>query len=193
MRAVFLDRDGVINKLVYYADRDEYESPRVAADFELLPDVLDALKALRAAGWALFLVSNQPSYAKGKTTLQALYDVHDRMEALLVQSGIQFEAFYYSYTHPDGVVPQYTGESAYRKPNPGFLLQAQADYDLDMAGCWMAGDRDSDIFCGQRAGCKTAQIAYIHSAPKRGQSQPDWQCADLPDFVRQLVMRKGQV
>jgi len=187
MSAIFLDRDGVINHMLYYPDWGEYETPRTPAEYALLPNVLESIGMLQADGWQLFLISNQPGHAKGKITMQAQYDVHAHMESLLVGAGIHFTEFYYSYTHPRGVVPEYTGESPFRKPNPGFLLQAQADYGLDLTACWMVGDCDTDVECGQRAGCKTGLILYPHTAYKReGKIRPDVVCADLPDFVRQF-------
>lgn len=187
MPAMFLDRDGVINEMLYYPDWGEYEAPRTPVEYRLLPNVLESVLSLQADGWRLFLISNQPGHAKGKITMQAQYNVHAHLEAMLTEAGIHFTEFYYDYTHPRGVVPAYTGESAFRKPNPGFLLKAQADYHLDLSACWMVGDCDTDVECGQRAGCKTALITYPHTAYKReGVIQPNLTCADLPDFVAQL-------
>ncbi|MEO0564004.1 MAG: histidinol-phosphatase, partial [Chloroflexota bacterium] len=78
-RAIFLDRDGVLNELIYYPDFEEDESPRKPEDLRLLPGVPRALRALQSAGWALILVSNQPSYAKGKCSLEDLKAVHKRL------------------------------------------------------------------------------------------------------------------
>lgn len=187
MRAIFLDRDGVLNELNYYPDFDEDESPRKADDLRLMPHVGETLQRLQTAGWGLVLVSNQPSYAKGKTTLENLHAVHKRLLTLLKPYNVTFLAAYYSYTHPRGIVPAFTGESLYRKPSPGFLLDAARDYDIDLPNSWMVGDRDSDIHCGQRAGTHTAQIRYPLSKAKQGNSHPDWMCDDLPDFVTQLL------
>lgn len=187
MRAVFLDRDGVLNELIYYPDYGEDESPRKAADLRLMPRVGESLSRLQAAGWALFIVSNQPSYAKGKTSLENLHAVHQSLLANLSPHKVTFVAAYYSYTHPRGVVADVTGESVYRKPAPGFLLDAARDYGVSLADSWMIGDRDSDVQCGQRAGTHTAQIRYPLSKAKQGQSQPDWFCDDLPHFVARLL------
>lgn len=186
-KALFIDRDGVINAAVYYADFGEHESPRTAADLALLPGVIKALQVAQAAHWKLFLISNQPSYAKGKTSLENLKGVQAALLQQLIENQLFFEEFYYSYTHPNGIVPEYTGESDYRKPNPGFLLQAQAEHSIDLKQSWMIGDRDTDIQCGQAVGCKTAQILYPLSADKQGQSQPDLRCQNLPDFIQQLI------
>ena len=185
-KAIFLDRDGVLNELVYYPDWGEYESPRVAADLRLLPGVIPALTALLGQGWLLFVVSNQPSYAKGKTTLADLEAVHAAIESMMREGGIVFSAFYYDYSHPQSIVPEYAGVSEFRKPNPGSLLRAHREFAIDLGRSWMAGDRDTDVECGQRAGCRTALIRYRHSLDKQGRSQPDLTCDDLPDFVRRL-------
>jgi len=186
-RSIFIDRDGVLNELVYYDDWGEWESPRFAQDLVLFPDVLSALSKLQQSGWLLFLVSNQPSYAKGKVSLESLYEVHNALQKQLASHGIEFQEFYYSYTHPNGVVPEYTCESAYRKPNPGFLLKAESQYGLDMSASWMVGDRDTDIDCGQRAKCKTALITYPYSRDKQGKSSPDLRVPTFSAFVEKLL------
>jgi D-glycero-D-manno-heptose 1,7-bisphosphate phosphatase len=180
-RGVFLDRDGVLNALIFYPDTSEFESPRVAADLVLKPDAPSALQHLR--GWPLFLISNQPSYAKGKTSLADLEAVHRRLEELLRPHGVTFQGVYYCYHHPNGIVSEFSGLCECRKPAAGSLLRARDMHELDMAHCWMIGDQDTDIQCGQRAGCKTILIEYQPSQAKRGKSQPDWHCADLMQAV----------
>lgn len=191
-RAVFLDRDGVLNDLVYYADTDEHESPRRAEDLRLLPGVINALQRLQSAGWTLFVVSNQPSCAKGKCTLDDLRDVAQSMSDRLVAHGIAVRAFYYDYTHPQAVLDEYRRESLTRKPAPGFLLQAAEDYAIDLTQSWMIGDRDTDIQCGQAAGCLTALITTSADAAKRGQSQPDFIADTLTDVVEMLLKRETE-
>lgn len=189
MKAIVLDRDGVLNELIYYPDSREDESPRRAADLRMFPHVPQALRRLQAAGYTLFMLSNQPSYAKGKTPLEDLQAVHATLIEQLNAFGVEFAACYYSYTHPKGIVPAYTGESVYRKPNAGYLLQASRDFGVDFASSWMVGDRDSDIECGQRVGMNTALITYSLSKDKHGHSQPTLTAADLPTFVDILLAR----
>jgi len=185
-RALFLDRDGILNELVYYADTGEYESPRAPSDLQLCAGVLPVLKTWQQAGWLLFLVSNQPSYAKGKVALEDLQAVHAVFAEELDRVGIQFRAFYYDYTHPQGIIPDYTQESAFRKPNPGFLLRAQHEHEVELAASWMIGDRDSDIICGQRVGCRTVLIANQQSAAYQDNSQPTLICRDLVECAAML-------
>ena len=116
--AVFLDRDGVINEDVFYPATGEWEAPLDPADFVLRPGALAALARLDAAGFALVLVSNQAAHAKGKVALERLVAVDRRFRALLVEAGIEFADFCYSYSHPQGVVPGFSGPSLERKPSP---------------------------------------------------------------------------
>lgn len=192
MRAIFLDRDGVLNDLVYYADTDEHESPRTAADVRLFPYVVGALKQLQEAGWLLFIVSNQPSYAKGKCTLEGLKGVEAAISQHLAAQGITIQACYYDYTHPQAVLDEYRVASTTRKPAPGFLQQAARDFAIDLAQSWMIGDRDTDIQCGQAAGCSTVLLTTSADTAKRGQSQPTFTGETLADIVKILLNRETE-
>lgn len=186
-RGIFLDRDGVLNELVYYPDSLEYEAPRTPEDFRLIPGVVDALHGFHTEQYLLFLVSNQPSLAKGKTSLEALTSVHARLEASLAEVGLAFQGVYYCYHHPMGVVPAYTCVCDCRKPGIRSLLRARDAFRLDFSQCWMIGDQDTDVLCGQRAGCRTIQIEYEPSQPKRGHSQPDHLCRSLSEAMKILI------
>ena len=164
-RAVFLDRDGVINANVFYADSGEVEAPRTADDFTILPGALEAMKQLADAGYLLFLVSNQPNQAKRKATAAD----HDAIQAKLVTAlgaaGIRIEEFFYCFHHPRGVEPSLSGPCDCRKPSPYFLNHARDAHTLDMAQSWMVGDRGSDIECGKAAGTRTIHVAAPGGVP----------------------------
>src|SRR5262249_35271340 len=147
-----------LNELIHYPDTLEYEAPRTPADYHLRSGVIEALSRLDDAGYILCLVSNQPSHAKGKTSLEALAAVHSRLEQFLAEASLALDGTYYCYHHPQGIVPAYTCVCDCRKPEFGSLLRAKDAFDLDLSQCWMIGDQDSDVFCGQRAGCRTIQI-----------------------------------
>ncbi len=123
--AVFLDRDGVLNRLVLNPATGEYEPPHRIEDMELFPYVIESLGKIQELGYELFLVSNQPDYAKGKTTLEALEKVHRKFDGLLTSQGICFREYYYCYHHPQGIVPEYSYECICRKPKPFFLFKAE--------------------------------------------------------------------
>lgn len=181
-RAVLLDRDGVLNALVWYADTESYESPRFPRDVALLPGVPAALRQLREAGWLLALVSNQPNLAKGKSTRQELDAVHAELVAQLAAQGAWLDSAHYCFHHPDFGPP-----CACRKPQPGLLLAAAAQHSLALSACWMVGDTDVDIAAGKAAGCSTAVLLQPSSADRRGQEAADATCADLPEFARRLL------
>lgn len=186
-KAVFLDRDGVLNRLVWNSATGAYESPHTAADLDIFPFVPAALRQLSAAGYHLFLVSNQPSYAKGKTTLGNILAVHAKLDIFLKANAVRFTGYYYCYHHPAGVVPAYTRACRCRKPSPFFIIQAQQKYRLDTARSWMVGDQDSDIFCGRNAGTQTMLIEEEKSVSKRGGSSPDHRAPNLQKAVEIIL------
>ncbi len=172
-KAVFFDRDGVINQLALNKKTGEYESPHSPDELKIMPGALDALKRAMDAGYLLFVVSNQPSYAKGKASLDDIKLVHEKLHAVFVQHGIRFTQYYYCYHHPDGVVPEYSGLCDCRKPGQKNMDHAKISYDLDMSKSWFVGDQDMDIECGKKAGTKTVLIQNKLSSGKRGGSEPD--------------------
>ena len=157
-RAIFLDRDGVLNYNVLNPLTGEFEAPLRPEDFRLIPGVLESLAVLRDSGFLLFLVSNQPNYAKGKVTLDALEGIHNRLESALDEAGIAFRGFNYCLHHPEAVVPSLLGPCQCRKPSPHFLLKAQDEHAIDLSKSWMIGDRVTDVQCGKAAGVRTIRI-----------------------------------
>jgi D-glycero-D-manno-heptose 1,7-bisphosphate phosphatase len=181
-RAVFIDRDGVINHHWFNPATGAWESPIHAADFRLRTGVREALRALQAMGYHLFLVSNQPSAAKGKCTLEDLAGVHDAFLAAL--DGIAFRDYFYSYSHPKGIVAALDRDHHMRKPNPYFIDTAVARYGLDRRASWMLGDRDTDIEFGRNGGLRTIQIVSSEPDGKAGMEKPDFRAADLGEAAR---------
>lgn len=178
-RAVFLDRDGVLCDLVYYPSSGEYESPRVVEDLRVRAGAPALLATLRELGWRLFLVSNQPSHAKGKTSMDSLRAVHARFETVLAEGGARLDEAFYCFHHPEAVVTDLRGRCPCRKPSPHFLLEAARRWDIDLAASWMVGDQDIDIACGRAAGCRTVLIPDPASASKAGLERPDALCENL--------------
>lgn len=189
--AVFLDRDGVLNELIFNPKTGEYESPHAPEDLVMIDGGIPALRRLAGAGFALFVVSNQPSYAKGKTTLENIQGVHRRLEGSLSANGIAFGEYFYCYHHPHGIVPGYSGNCLCRKPMPYFLLKAARERGVDLAASWMVGDQDTDVECGRSVGCKTALVMNAHSAAKRGCSRPDITVSALSQAVDLIIHWKG--
>jgi D-glycero-D-manno-heptose 1,7-bisphosphate phosphatase len=186
--AAFLDRDGVLNEGIADPDSGHLESPLRVADVRLLPGVAQALRKLAQAGYRLVCVSNQPSAAKGKVSLQELLEVHERVVELLAQEGVGLDASRLCPHHPDGVVEGLAGQCDCRKPAPGMLLDAARVIDLDRGASWMFGDTDTDVEAGQAASCRTVLIEYPGSTHKRsGLTSPALRAVDLADGVAQLI------
>src|SRR5436309_1543990 len=99
VQAIFLDRDGVLNELIFNSTTGEHESPHVPDDFVVIDGIVPALQRLALAGYELFLVSNQPSYAKGKTTLENIEEIHQRLDEFLTANGIEFREYFYCRHH----------------------------------------------------------------------------------------------
>ncbi len=142
--------------------------------------------ALSRAGWPLFLVSNQPSCAKGKTSMEDLRAVHGALMEACAAADLAFRESYYCYHHPDSIRPELRGPCPCRKPSPHFLREAAKSFGLDLARSWMVGDQDMDVLCGQNAGCRTVLVAYPPSANKRGQAKPDHSCDDVMSLLTLL-------
>jgi len=171
--AIFLDRDGVLNDPV----GSPPESPYRVEDVRLAPGAAEGVRALRAAGFALVVVTNQPAAAKGTATLEALEAVNARVRSLLA---VEFDGWYTCLHHPQGTVTGLAGPCDCRKPAPGMLLQAADELDLDLAASWIVGDTDADIGAGRRAGTRTVLVPHPGSAHRRTGAEPaDLEAPDL--------------
>jgi len=150
---------------------------------------LKALKILNAESYLLFVVSNQPSYAKGKATLENLQAVERVLSDYLNENGVDVSKYYYCYHHPEGVVEGYSGECKCRKPGTLFLEDAIEQFNLDAEECWFIGDRDTDVACGKAMGMRTIQVKNKHVGDKAGKETPDGYAADVYEAVLQIVGR----
>jgi D-glycero-D-manno-heptose 1,7-bisphosphate phosphatase len=187
-RAVFLDRDGVINALVPDRDTGLPESPLRVGDVRLLDGVAEALAQLADAGYLLIGASNQPAAAKGTATRAELELVQQRVLDLLAAEGADFDDFRICWHHDAATDSTLRGPCACRKPAPGMLLDAARVHDVDLARSWMVGDTDTDVLAGIAAGTRTVLIEHPPSAFKRsGTTRETLRASDLPDAVRRLA------
>jgi D-glycero-D-manno-heptose 1,7-bisphosphate phosphatase len=189
-RAVFVDRDGVINGLVPDETTGLPESPLDPQAVALLPGAATALRLLRSHGFALVGVSNQPAAAKRTVDRQTLDDVQRRVVALLANEGATFDAFKICFHHPDGSDPNLGRACNCRKPAPGMLLEAAAELDIDLAQSWMVGDTDGDVEAGSTAGCQTVLVETPGSEHKRGRSVPTHRAASLLEAAELIAGRE---
>lgn len=180
-RAIFLDRDGTINKYVGFL--------RDINDFDLIDGVADAIKLINRSGYLAIVVTNQPVIARGEITYGELEEIHKKMETILGLQGAYLDGIYFCPHHPhkgyDGEIKELKIECECRKPKPGLLLQAAADLNVDLANSWMIGDSETDIRAGIEAGCHTGYIgSENYNQNITGIS--------LYDIVSQIVINKGK-
>lgn len=149
-QAVFLDRDGTINKYVGFLTKPE--------QFELIDGVAEAIKRINQSGYLAIVVTNQPVIARGECTWEELQQIHDKMETELGKEGAFIDGIYICPHHPDkgfeGERPEYKFDCDCRKPKPELLLQAAKDFNIDLSQSIMIGDSERDVEAGKNAKLK---------------------------------------
>ena len=175
-KAIFLDRDGTINKYVGYL--------RTPEQFELLEGAGEAIRKINLSGYLAIVVTNQPVIARGEVTVDGLQQIHNKMETMLGKEGAYLDGVYYCPHHPDkgfaGEVEELKIVCECRKPKAGLLLKAAKDFNIDLSQSWMIGDSENDVLAGRNAGCKTALIGETDY----GQNL---QVTSLLDFVKEIL------
>lgn len=165
-RAIFLDRDGTINKYVgFLTDID---------DFELIEGVSGAIRRINDSGYLAIVVTNQPVIARGEVSESELFEIHAKMQTLLGRDGAYLDGIYYCPHHPhkgyEGERVEYKIDCDCRKPKAGMLFKAAEDFNIDLKSSWMVGDGENDVLCGRNGGCRTAIIGKSGLADVEGAS-----------------------
>ena len=186
-KAALLDRDGVINEMVYYPEHGLVDSPFVPAQFELVEGIGEALRGLKAAGFKLVVVSNQPGVAKKHFTMETFRRMQGKMHSLLAAESIELDGEYYCFHHPRAKVARYRVDCDCRKPKTGLLLKAADELGLDLVDSVMIGDGISDVVAGRRAGCRTVLVSNLNSVvssllAERG-VEPDYVARDVTELA----------
>ena len=176
-KAIFLDRDDTLIEDTGYISSPE--------QVKLLTGVARALIELKALEYKLVVVTNQSAVARGIVTEKVLGDIHKRLEQLLTEKNAFLDGIYYCPYHPKGVVKKYRQESDCRKPNPGMLLRAAEEMDIDLDKSWCVGNSISDVEAGLRAGCKTILIdpPSHQQQLKPGEPRPDYKAVNIKEAV----------
>ncbi|QBD83534.1 HAD family hydrolase [Ktedonosporobacter rubrisoli] len=149
-RALFLDRDGTLVYPAHYPSRPQ--------DLHLYENIGPELCALQKMGFSIVLITNQSGIARGYFTELDLQHMHIYLAAELEKWGVRLDAIYYCPHHPDGIVPELSIRCACRKPQPGMLLRAADELDIELERSWFIGDILDDVEAGNRAGCQTILI-----------------------------------
>ena len=176
IRAVFLDRDGTL-----------VENRGYICEFSqvgFFPFAVAAVRTLNRAGYRVIVVSNQSAVARGICSEEQVTHLHEQLQAHFLKLGADITAFYFCPFLADGPLAAYRCKSPLRKPEPGMLLQAARDHNLDLAGSFMVGDSADDIEAGRRAGCRTVLVrtGYGRESESRllpGMPRPDFIVDDL--------------
>lgn len=182
--AVFLDRDGTINREVSHL-----KSPD---QVELLPGAAEAIRRLNRSGTLAVVVTNQPVVARGDVSLAQLGRIHARLESQLGAGGAFLDRIYFCPHHPEGgfrgEIPGLKGHCNCRKPEPGLIDKACNDLGIGRHDSWMIGDTTSDVEAGRRAGLRTVLLRSGHAgADAKHTSRPDFIAPDLEDAVEWIL------
>jgi len=175
-RAIFLDRDGVINKEIGYLSNPD--------KFKFIEGIFEALKLLKLKGFLLIVITNQAGIARGYYTKETLNKIHQKMTTLLKESEIILDDIYYCPHHP-----KFTGPCDCRKPNPGMILKAKEKYNIDLQSSYMVGDTLNDIKTGLNAKCRTVLVLTGYGAAeekKIDDIKPDFIFKNLLEFAKNI-------
>lgn len=153
--ALFLDRDGIINEDHSYVCQQE--------NFHFVDGIFELVASANQAGYLVIVVTNQAGIGRGYYSEAEFHELTAWMCDIFVQRGANIDAVYYCPFHPEHGIDKYKKESEFRKPNPGMLLLAANEHNIDLKNSLMVGDKISDIQAGQRAG--VARLFYLGHEP----------------------------
>lgn len=195
--AVFLDRDGTLNEMVYDETHGILDSPSRVEDLRLCPWAGEFVREVRAAGYLTVVVTNQPGIAKGTLTPLRLDEIHARLFTLLAERGGVIDALRFCPHHPQGRpgAPRtpLVQECLCRKPAPGMLIDAAKELRIDLRRSWMVGDGLNDVQAGYAAGCRTILVGRLKLEHLNRFFSDDVLCPDYiaPDLGRALELIKS--
>jgi len=195
-RAVFLDRDGVINRLVYHQEAGVLDSPFTLEQFVLLPKVAAAIKTINRMGFKVVVVSNQPGVAKGHFNLNTLKKTEKKMNKALAKENAFVDGVYYCLHHPKEGRGRLRRVCSCRKPKPGLLLKASKEMGIVLKSSYMIGDSIGDIQAGKKAGCKTILIGNhkcdLCRLLTKNEVKPDYIEDNLYNAVKLIRTKEGE-
>jgi D-glycero-D-manno-heptose 1,7-bisphosphate phosphatase len=199
--AVFLDRDGTLNEMVYDQSRDVTDSPHSPDEVVLRRRAAPFVQALNHLGYLCLVVTNQPGVAKGTLTLERLGRIHEKLEADLERNGALLQEIYFCPHHPDPGAdgrPEYKTACSCRKPGPGLLLQAAADHRVDLGRSFIVGDGLIDTEAGRRAGVTTILLTHdrpelLEQVRERPEVRPDHLAVDLDEALAIIVQQRKEL
>ncbi len=185
-KAVFLDRDGVINEMFCDKETGEYRPPHSINEVRFIENSFKAIRILNKHQYLVFVVSNQPDYAKGKTDIQNINEVIEYIKNQLSQNSCFVNKHFYCFHHPEGILDGYNIKCECRKPGTMFVDNAVKEYSVNRKKSFFIGDRVTDIQCGVKSGMKT--IFIENKIYKMDDSLlPDYTAHDLISAVNKIL------
>ncbi len=190
-KAIFLDRDGVINEIIFHQEMGILETPFTAKQFRLKKGVAGAIRQINRLGLKVVLISNQPGVAMRHFSRRTLEAITQKMKVDLKKEGAFLDGVYYCLHHPTKGIGALRKKCACRKPKAGLLRQAARDLNIDLRKSYMVGDSIFDVQAGKRAGCKTFLLAHLKCdlcdlMARRG-VRPNFIVQDLSSAIRQIA------
>ena len=194
-KAAFLDRDGIINELVYFPEHGIVDSPFIPEQVRLTPFAIQAVNRFHDMGFKVIVISNQPGMAKGHFDENTFDAISSKIRDLLRRGNATLDGEYYCFHHPNGIRKEYSRECDCRKPKPGLILKAAKDHDISLANSFMLGDGSVDVKTGHAAGCATILVASANNLLLRilseQDTQPDYLAGTMKEAV-EIVEKLGQ-
>jgi len=182
--AVFLDRDGTLNKEAVYLYRVE--------EFAWIPGAPEAVRRLNEADVLVLVVTNQAGIARGYYTEADVRRLHDHMQTALRRYGAHIDAFYFCPDHPDSPLPAYRRDGGCRKPAPGMLREALREWPIDLTRSFLVGDKNIDIEAGRALGLNTLLVETGYGHLHKADTLADAVVTDLPAAVARILERLDQ-
>ncbi len=181
-KAVFLDRDGVINEDKGYVHRIE--------DFKIYPEVFPALKKLQEAGYKLLIVTNQSGIALDYYTEEDFLKLTDYMLKVFEKEGIHIDKVYYCPHHENGTNPKYTVKCACRKPESGMIKQGIEEFNIDPSQSYLIGDKENDIKAAHKEGVKAILVKTGQGMKYAENTEADYIAENILDAVENIILKE---
>lgn len=189
-KAIFLDRDGIINELIYYPESGIIDTPINISQVKLVFGIDQLICKAKKFEYLVIVISNQPARGLNKIKDKGFDLIDKKINDLLLEKDVKLDAFYYCFHHPHAKLAKFRKNCNCRKPKIGLFKKAAKKYDINLSKSWMVGDGVDDIKAGKRAGCKTILLSNINSAEnlriieeQLGKIKPDFIIKKLPDAL----------
>jgi len=182
-KAVFLDRDGVINEDFGFVHRIE--------DFHIYPEVFPALRKLQEAGFKLLIVTNQSGIAVGYYTEEDFLKLTEHMLSVFEREGIKIDRVYYCPHHPEGIVEKFKMKCSCRKPESGMIKQGIEEFNIDPSLSFLIGDKENDIKAAHKEGIRAALVKTGQGSKYVDNTEADFVGENILDVVDNFILKNG--